>query len=67
MCNFLMARPEIKSGAALKGKKVGVSSFGATGDLATRVALQSLGLDPNRDVTIGTSLFSFIATALPSW
>ncbi len=52
--HFLMARPEIKSAAALKGKKVGVSSFGATGDLAARVALQSLGLDPNRDVTIVT-------------
>lgn len=52
--HFLMARPEIKSAAALKGKKVGVSSFGATGDLAARAALQSLGLDPNRDVTIVT-------------
>jgi NitT/TauT family transport system substrate-binding protein len=52
--HFLMARPEIKSPAALKGKKVGVSSFGATGDLAARAALQSLGLDPNRDVTIVT-------------
>jgi ABC-type nitrate/sulfonate/bicarbonate transport system substrate-binding protein len=52
--HFLMSRPEIKSGAALKGKKVGVSSFGATGDLAARAALQSLGLDPNRDVTIIT-------------
>lgn len=50
--HFLMARPEITSAAALKGKKVGVSSFGATGDLAARVALQSLGLDPTKDVTI---------------
>ena len=50
----LMSRPEIPSAAALKGKKVGVSSFGATGDLAARVALQSIGLDPNKDVTIVT-------------
>lgn len=50
----LMARPEITSAAALKGKRVGVSSFGATGDLAARVGLQSLGLDPNKDVTIVT-------------
>ena len=52
--HFLMSRPEINSGAALKGKKVGVSSFGATGDLAARVALQQVGLDPTRDVTIVT-------------
>lgn len=52
--HFLMGRPEISSAAALKGKRVGVSSFGATGDLAARVALQSIGLDPNRDVTIVT-------------
>jgi ABC-type nitrate/sulfonate/bicarbonate transport system substrate-binding protein len=52
--HFLMARPEIASAALLKGKRVGVSSFGATGDLAARVALQSVGLDPNRDVTIVT-------------
>jgi len=50
----LMSRPEIRNAAALKGKKVGVSSFGATGDLATRVALRSLGLDPEKDVTIIT-------------
>jgi ABC-type nitrate/sulfonate/bicarbonate transport system substrate-binding protein len=52
--HFLMTRPEFTSGAALKGKRVGVSSFGATGDLAARVALQSIGVDPNRDVTIVT-------------
>jgi ABC-type nitrate/sulfonate/bicarbonate transport system substrate-binding protein len=52
--HFLMARPEIASAAMLKGKRVGVSSFGATGDLAARVALQSVGLDPSRDVTIVT-------------
>ncbi len=41
-----MSRPDIPSAALLKGKRVGVSSFGATGDLAARVALQSIGLDP---------------------
>jgi NitT/TauT family transport system substrate-binding protein len=50
----LMSRPEIPNAAALKGKRVGVSSFGATGDLAARVALRSLGLDPEKDVTIIT-------------
>jgi ABC-type nitrate/sulfonate/bicarbonate transport system substrate-binding protein len=52
--HFLMARPEITSAALLKGKRVGVSSFGATGDLAARVSLQSIGLDPARDVSIVT-------------
>lgn len=50
----LMSRPEIPNAAALKGKIVGVSSFGATGDLAARVALRSLGLDPEKDVKIIT-------------
>ena len=50
----LMSRPEIPNDAALRGKRVGVSSFGATGDLAARVALRSLGLDPEKDVTIIT-------------
>jgi len=48
----LMARPEITSPAALKGKKVAVSSFGATTDVSARASLRALGLDPNRDVTI---------------
>jgi NitT/TauT family transport system substrate-binding protein len=50
----LMSRPEIPSAAALKGKRVAVSSFGATGDLGARASLRSLGLDPEKDVTIVT-------------
>lgn len=50
----LMSRPDIPNAAALKGKRVGVSSFGATGDLAARVGLRFLGLDPEKDVTIIT-------------
>ena len=48
----LMARPDITSAAALKGKRVAVSSFGATTDLSARASLRALGLDPTRDVTI---------------
>jgi NitT/TauT family transport system substrate-binding protein len=48
----LMARPEITSAAALKGKKVAVSSFGSSADISARVALRALGLDPTRDVSI---------------
>jgi len=50
----LMSRPDIPNAAALRGKRVGVSSFGATGDLAARVGLRSIGLDPEKDVTIIT-------------
>ncbi len=48
----LMARPEITSTAALRGKKVAVSSFGSTTDVSARASLRALGLDPARDVTI---------------
>ena len=48
----LMGRSEITSAAALKGKKVAVSSFGSTTDVSARVALKALGLDPTRDVII---------------
>ena len=49
---FLMAKPNIKSVAELRGKYVAVSRFGGTTDLAARVALQSHGLDPNKDVVL---------------
>jgi ABC-type nitrate/sulfonate/bicarbonate transport system substrate-binding protein len=48
----LMGRPEIKSAGDLKGKKVAVSSFGATADLSARVSLRAIGLDPVKDVAI---------------
>jgi NitT/TauT family transport system substrate-binding protein len=43
---------DIKTMADLKGKKIGVSSFGSSSDIATRVALKKMGLDPEKDVTI---------------
>jgi len=50
--------PEISSPAQLKGKKLGVSRYGATSDFAIRLALKKWGLNPDRDVNIlqiGTS------------
>jgi len=50
--------PEITSPAQLKGKKLGVSRYGATSDFAVRLALKKWGLNPDRDVSIlqiGTS------------
>ncbi|MDE3102102.1 MAG: ABC transporter substrate-binding protein [Chloroflexota bacterium] len=44
--------PGITKAADLKGKKIGVSSLGSSSDIATRVALKKLGLDPDTDVTI---------------
>lgn len=49
---FLMAKPQIKSVAELRGKFVAVSRFGGTTDLAARVALSSHGLDPQHDVVL---------------
>ena len=43
---------DIKSANNLRGKKVGVSSAGSSSDIATRVALKKMGLDPDKDVTI---------------
>ncbi len=44
--------PEIKTAADLKGKKVGISSIGSSSDIATRVLLKRIGLDPDKDVAI---------------
>jgi NitT/TauT family transport system substrate-binding protein len=44
--------PGINSMAELKGKKVGVSNFGSTSDIATRLALENSKLDPEKDVAI---------------
>lgn len=42
---------DIKTAADLKGKKVGISQFGATSEFNSRRVLTSLGLDPDKDVT----------------
>ena len=48
----VFAAPEISSPAQLKGKKLGVSRYGATSDFAVRLALKKWGLNPDRDVSI---------------
>ena len=47
-----MAPASVTSMQDLKGKKIGVSKIGGSADVATRAALSSAGLDPNKDVTI---------------
>jgi len=49
---LFMAPASIKTPRDLKGQKVGVSQFGSASDIATRVALQKMGLNPDKDVTI---------------
>ncbi len=47
-----MVPANIKTAADLKGKTVGVSMPGSTSDIATRVALPAIGIDPDKDVNI---------------
>jgi ABC-type nitrate/sulfonate/bicarbonate transport system substrate-binding protein len=49
---FLMARPEIRTIADLRGKVVGVSSFNASTDVVLREVLRDAGIDPETDVSI---------------
>ncbi|HVO91730.1 MAG TPA: ABC transporter substrate-binding protein [Terriglobales bacterium] len=48
---YLVTKKEIKSGADLKGKRIGASRPGTDSDLAARVAAQKLGLG-EKDVNI---------------
>jgi ABC-type nitrate/sulfonate/bicarbonate transport system substrate-binding protein len=63
----LMARPGVNSVEELKGKLVGISSFGASPDTLARAVLRRYKLDPNRDVKIlalggGTNRIAAIKT-----
>jgi NitT/TauT family transport system substrate-binding protein len=49
---YLMATPDIKSLADLKGKPVGVSRFGSSTDFVMRYMLKKQGFEPEKDVTI---------------
>ncbi|HEY3169032.1 MAG TPA: ABC transporter substrate-binding protein [Candidatus Binatia bacterium] len=46
----LVARPEIKSVQELKGKTVGISTFGGLSIFGARVIAKHFGLDPDRDL-----------------
>jgi len=49
---LLEANPSIKQPSDLKGQKMGVGAIGDSGDLATRVGLRKMGIDPDKDVSI---------------
>jgi NitT/TauT family transport system substrate-binding protein len=48
----LIAQPEFKTLKDLKGKTLGISSFGATPDLAARMMLKQVGIDPEKEIKI---------------
>ena len=43
-------RPNITAPAQLKGKTLGITRYGSTDELATRMALEQFGLNPKNDV-----------------
>jgi ABC-type nitrate/sulfonate/bicarbonate transport system substrate-binding protein len=49
---LLEVPPSVKTPEDLKGKLLGVVALGATADIATRVGLRKLGLEPEKDVRI---------------
>ncbi len=48
----LIAQPEYRAVKDLKGKVLGVSSFGATGDVVARMMIKHFGIDPEKDMKI---------------
>lgn len=48
----LISRPEFKSVKELKGKTLGVSTIGATADVAARMMIKHYGIDPDREMKI---------------
>src|SRR5688572_29968095 len=59
----LIARPEIKNANQLKSKNLGITSFGSVTELATRMALEKLGVNPKQVtiVQVGGSLNRYAA------
>jgi NitT/TauT family transport system substrate-binding protein len=47
----IIAAREIKSYQDLKGKKIGIASFGGNNDIGLRYAFKKQGLNPDKDVT----------------
>jgi len=48
----LIARPQFKSVKDLKGKTLGVSTFGATPEIASRMVFKQAGIDPEKDIKV---------------
>jgi NitT/TauT family transport system substrate-binding protein len=62
---WLMARPEIKSIADLKGKIIGITAIGSSTDTLARFVLSKNGVTPDKDVALlGTGTTANILTAM---
>ena len=48
----LIAQPEYKSVKDLKGKALGVSSYGATPDVGARLMFQHFGIEPDKELKV---------------
>jgi NitT/TauT family transport system substrate-binding protein len=48
----LIAQPEYRSVKDLKGKTLGVSSYGATPDVGARLMFKHFGVDPDREIKV---------------
>jgi NitT/TauT family transport system substrate-binding protein len=48
----LVAKPEIKSVADLRGKNIGISRYGASTEYAVRFGLKANAIDPDKDVKL---------------
>ena len=52
LVGFIFTRPEIKTAEQLKGKKLGISRFGALSEVGTNVFLERFGLKRGTDVAL---------------
>ena len=59
----LIVRPDIKNASQLRSKTLGITSFGSVTELATRMALEKLGVNPKQVtiVQVGGSLNRYAA------
>jgi NitT/TauT family transport system substrate-binding protein len=48
----LIAQPELKSLKDLKGKTLGISSFGATPNVGARMMIKQAGIDPDKEIKV---------------
>ena len=48
----LIAQPELKTLKDLRGKTLGISSFGATPDVAARMMIKQAGIDPEKELKV---------------
>jgi NitT/TauT family transport system substrate-binding protein len=48
----LIARPQFKSVKDLKGRTLGVSTFGATPEIASRMVFKQAGIDPEKEIKV---------------